>query len=480
MIDSRIAILDLTVGEQDTLDALLTQWRAKRRRNTLRSAFYDMKNSERVLMSEQLPAMVRRRSFVLGWSALSVDKLNRRCNLDGFYDEGGEDLNGLGLGDVIHSNRLLSELSQGVHASLLHGPAFIVTTQGDTQAGEPPVLVHARSAEVSTGLWDVRRREMSAFLSITALDDKGEPTAMTMYLPDLNVDMDRREGRWYVNRRRHRWGVPVDLLRYRPRLGRPFGASRINRTVMSLHMQALAAMIRADVNGEAYSLPRFMLLGASEEAFRNADGSAKPTWQAAWDAVWAIGDDPDQVEPSLARADVKQFNGQSPEPQNAHLRMLAQMFAGETGIPLGELGVLGDANPTSAEALIVSRDDLISEALQAQRDWSPDLAVVPRRALEMLNGQELPDLRIRPVWVDPVLTSPTAKADAGQKILSAQPWLGGTTVGLELLGLTNEQARRAISERDGTTPMNPPLPGVEAPRQRTTPDAVPDEATELT
>ena len=165
---------------------------------------------------------------------------------------------------------------------------------------------------------------------------------------------------------------------------------------------------------------------------------------------------------------------------NIHDVMLAQMFAGETGIPLGELGVLGDANPTSAEALIVSRDDLISEALQAQRDWSPDLAVVPRRALEMLNGQELPDLRIRPVWVDPVLTSPTAKADAGQKILSAQPWLGGTTVGLELLGLTNEQARRAISERDGTTPMNPPLPGVEAPRQRTTPDAVPDEATELT
>lgn len=454
-MSDRITILDLTHGEQDALDVLVAQWRAKRSRNNLRTAFYDMKNSERHLMSDQVPFVVRRRSFVLGWSALSVDKLNRRCNLDGFYDEAGRNLSNLGLDQVVADNRLLSELSQGVHASLLHGPSFVVTTQGDVQAGEPEVLVHARSAEVATGVWDVRKREMSSFLSITDLNDRGEPSAMTMYLPGVNVGMEHRDGRWWVTRRKHRWGVPVDMLRYRPRLGRPFGASRINRTVMSLHMQALAAMIRADVNGEAYSLPRYMLLGATEEAFRNADGSPKPTWQAAWDAVWAIGDDPDAPSDALARADVKQFNGQSPEPQNAHLRMLAQMFAGETGIPLGELGLIGDANPTSAEALVVSRDDLVSEALQAQRDWNPDLATITHRALEMLNGRDYPRLRLRPIWVDPVLTSPAAKADAGQKILSAQPWLGQTTVGLELLGLSPEQARRALSERASqTTPTS--------------------------
>jgi hypothetical protein len=366
-------------------------------------------------------------------------------------------LGNLGLDKIIDDNRLTSELSQGIHASLLHGPSFVVTTQGDTASGEPAVLIHARSAEVATGLWDVRRRVMGAFLSITDIGDDGEPVGMTMYLPDLNVIMDRRRGRWVVERRPHKWGVPVDMLRYRPRLGRPFGSSRINRTVMSLHMQALAAMIRADVNGEAYSLPRYMLLGATEEAFRNADGSPKPTWQAAWDAVWAIGDDPDAPSDALARADVKQFNGQSPEPQNAHLRMLAQMFSGETGIPIGELGIIGDSNPTSAEALLVSRDDLIMEALQAQRDWNPDLSAVPRRALEMLNGKELPRLRLRPVWDDPVRSSPAAKADAGQKILSSQPWLGETSVGLELLGLTPEQARRAVAERvPATVPADMP------------------------
>lgn len=446
-MSERIMILDLTHQEQNALDVLVEQWRAKRPRNNLRTAFYDMKSRTQALMSDQVPEVVRRRSFALGWSALAVDKLNRRCNLEGFYDERGHNLSRLGLDEIEQSNRLLSELSQAAHASLLHGPAFVVTIPGDVEAGEPKVLVHARSAQVATGMWDVRRRAISSFLSINETTDGGEPTAMTMYLPNVTITMTKREGAWSVERREHEWGVPVDMLRYRPRLGRPFGASRINRTVMSIHTQALSAMIRGDVNGEAYSLARYILIGATEEAFKNADGSPKPTWQAAWDAVWAISDDKD-ADPGLERVDVKQFNGQSPEPQNAHLRMLAQMFSGETGIPLGELGLIGDANPTSAESLVVSRDDLVAESLQAQRDWNPDLTSVPLRALEMLNGREFPRLRIRSRWMDPVLgASPTAKADAGQKIFSALPWLGDTSVGLELLGLTPEQARRALSER---------------------------------
>ena len=54
-MDQRIAILDLTHGEQESLDALVSQWRSKRTRNNLRTAFYDMKNSERSLMSQQMP-----------------------------------------------------------------------------------------------------------------------------------------------------------------------------------------------------------------------------------------------------------------------------------------------------------------------------------------------------------------------------------------------------------------------------------------
>jgi hypothetical protein len=440
-----IRIPDLTHAEQSALDELVVQWRAKRPRNNLRSAFYDMKNSERTLMAQAVPDVVRRRRFVLGWSAIAVDKLNRRCNLDGFYDTAGNDLDSLGLTDVVRDNRLTAEISQAGVSSLIHAVSWLVTTQGDTQSDEPDVLINARDAATATGIWDVRRRALRSFLSITDCGEDGEPTGLILYLPNLNVTLTKVAGKWLVERRPHVYGVPVDPMRYKPRIGRPYGSSRISRAVMSLHVQALAAMIRADVNGEAYSLPRYVLLGATEDAFRNADGSPKPAWQAAWDAVWAVGDDEDASQP---RADVKQFNGQSPEPQNAHLRMLAQMFSGETGISVGELGIIGDANPTSAEALTVAKDDLIAEAEQTTDNWSPDVSSAATRALAMLNRGNLPaDLELKPLWRNHMFVSRAAAADAGSKIIDKAPWLADSEVGLELLGLSRDQIDRAMRDK---------------------------------
>ena len=449
--DRRIYVPDLTVEEQAALDELNEQWRAKRPRNNVRSAMYDMHNATRHLMSSNAPAVVKRRKFVLGWSAIAVDKLNRRCNLDDFYDPNGHDLASLGLRELEEQNRLFSELPQAGISSLIHAVSWLVTVYGDTSAGEPEVLILPRDATTATGMWDTRRRGLRSFLSITDLDDRGEPTELSIYLDGLTIDAARESGGWKVtDRREHAYGIPVDPLRYQARLGRPFGRSRITRAVMSIHEQALSAMMRADVNGEAYSLPRYALLGATEEAFQNADGSVKPTWQAAWDAIWAIGDDEGLAQQGspLARADIKQFHGQSPEPQNAHLRMLAQMFSGETGIPIGELGLIGDANPTSAEALQVSKDDLMAEAELTTKGWTPDLSATMTRAVRMLNGDDVPpDLKVTPEWRSPMYVSRAAAADAASKILDKFEWLRDTEVGLELAGLTPSQIERALAER---------------------------------
>lgn len=450
MVPGLIPIPDLTFSEQKALDDLVAQWRSKRARNSLRAGFYDMKNSERHLMGQNVPSVIRQRSFVLGWSAIAVDKLNRRVNLDGFYDANGVDLDSLGLSQIIRDNRLLNEISQAGISSLIHAVSWLVSTQGDPDEAEPQALITARDATTGTGIWNGRKRAVGSFLSINETDDEGEPTSMVLMLPNLNVFLDKSQTRWEVRRKAHIYGVPVDPLRYKPRIGRPFGASRISRSVMSIHVQALATMIRADVNGEAYSLPRYVLLGATEQAFQNADGSPKSTWQAAWDAVWAIGDDIEAAKdsPNLARADVKQFTGQSPEPQNAHLRMLAQLFSGETGIPVGELGIFSESNPTSAESLLVSRDDLIAEAGRTAEDWAPDLSSAVTRALRMFNNDDVdPNLDVRPQFRNPLHASRSQAADAGSKIIDKMPWLAETEVGLELMGLTPDQARRAAAER---------------------------------
>jgi hypothetical protein len=447
--DKLIRVPDLDHAEQNALDELVVQWRAKRPRNNLRAGFYDMKNATRQLMSTTAPPSVKRKAFVLGWSAMSVDKLARRCKLDGVFDVSGNDLGSLGLSEVWRKNRLGSEISQAGVSCLIHSVSWLVTTQGDETAGEPKALITTRDAATGTGRWSTRRRALDAFLSINELDQRGEPVDMTLYLPDLIIMMTLVGGVWKAERKDHKYGVPVDPMRYKPRIGRPFGSSRITRASMSIHSQALSVMMRADVNGEAYSLPRYALLGAGEEAFRNADGSPKAAWQAAWDAVWAIGDDEELADDKnpLARADVKQFHGQSPEPQNAHLRMLAQVYSGETSIPLGELGIIGDSNPTSSEALLASRDDLIATAESTTDDWDPDVSSAVTRALAMTNDTLPENLDIRGQWRPAQHSSRAAAADAGSKIIDKLPWLAETEVGLEVLGLTPDQARRAMNDR---------------------------------
>lgn len=434
--------------EQNALDELMSIWRSKRHRNIVRQQLYDMKNATRALMSSAVPEIVKQRSFVLGWPSTAVDKLNRRCNIDGFYALNGEDLDSFGMAEIVRENRLLDELSQAGISSLIHTPSWLITTQGDVASGDPEVLINTRDALTGAGVWDGRRRVTKYYVSLNDFDDSGEPTDLALYMPGRNIPITLKRGRYRAGTvRKHAYGVPVDPLRYRPRIARPLGSSRINRAVISLHQQALAAMIRADVNGEAYSLARYVLLGATESAFQNSDGTPKPAFMAAWDAIWAIGDDFDAPE-GKERADVKQFNGQSPEPQNAHLRMLAQLFSGETGIPIGELGIIGDSNPTSWEAMETSREDIIAEAEQAARTWKPDISAAVRRALEMKNKGDIPaDLVPVPDFRPAQHVSRSAAADSGSKIIDKVPWLGETSVGLELLGLSKSQAERAMGEK---------------------------------
>ena len=54
---------------------------------------------------------------------------------------------------------------------------------------------------------------------------------------------------------------------------------------------------------------------------------------------------------------------------------------------------------------------------------------------------------IKTDWRSPVYLSRAAQADAGTKQLGAVPWLAETTVGLKLLGLSQDQIDMAMSEK---------------------------------
>jgi hypothetical protein len=132
------------------------------------------------------------------------------------------------------------------------------------------------------------------------------------------------------------------------------------------------------------------------------------------------------------------------------LKQQAQLFSGETSIPLTSLGVSDMSNPTSADSYVASREDLIARAEAATDDYSRPLRRALTRAFAMQNGfKEIPTqwASIAPKWRSPMYLSRAQQADAGQKQLAAVPWLQETEVGLELLGLDEQQIARAMSEK---------------------------------
>lgn len=444
----RLHVPGLTDDEERILNLLVEQLNNKSRRNSLRSAYYDGKYAVRQIGSV-IPPQYAKLGLVLGWSAKAVDTLGRRCNLDTFVWPDG-DLADLGFRDAWDQNFLGQEIASARTASLIHGVSFLINTQG--VEGEPKSLVHAKDALNATGQWNTRKRALDSLLSVTSWDRKGGGTitGFVLYLPGVTISADKTDGQWQIDRSTHPWGVPAEPMIYKPRTGRPLGSSRISRAVMSLHNQALRTVIRLEAHMDLYAIPKMVLLGANESIFKNPDGSMKTSWQVVMGRIFGIPDDDDAPSDALARADVKQFSAESPEPQITALKQQAMLFSGETSIPLTSLGVSDLSNPTSADSYIASREDLIAEAEGATDDWSPSLRRMMLRALAIQNGMDTIPAEwqsIEPKWRSPIYLSRAAAADAGLKQMQAVPWLAETEVGLELLGLDEQQVQRAMAEK---------------------------------
>ncbi len=442
----KITVVGLSDNDNQVMNLLLASLDAKSSRNLLRASYYDGKRAIRQI-GTVIPPHYYRLGIVLGWSAKAVDILARRCNLDGFVWPDGE-LDELGAPDVWDANNLAAEVSSALVSALIHGVSFLVNTEGDESLGELRSLIHVKDALNATGQWNPRRRRLDNLLSVTGRDDEGHLVSAVLYLDGETVVIDRVGRSWSVTgRSEHDWGVPAEPLVYKPRSGRPFGSSRISRAVMSLHDQALRTVIRMEGHADVYSFPEMWLLGADESIFKNPDGSQKASWQIMLGRIKGVPDDDEAENP---RADVKQFAASSPEPHIAQLKQQAQLFSGETSIPLTSLGVSDMSNPTSADSYIASREDLIAEAEGATDDWSPSLRRCMTRALAVANGLSAVPAEwrsIEPKWRSPVYLSRAAQADAGGKQLAAVPWLAETEVGLELLGLDEQQIRRALADR---------------------------------
>lgn len=435
-------VTDMSDDEVRTLNRLLEQLDAKYSRNLMRASVYDGKKAVRQVGSV-VPEQYYRLGLVAGWVAKGVDALARRCTLERFTWADG-DLDGLGGQELWDRNFLRTEFNAAITSSLIHGPAFLVNVQGE--ADEPKSLILARDALNSTGTWNVRKRALDDFVSVIARKDD-RPTEVVAYFDGVTITATKGANGWTAERSEHPWGVPVEPLVYRPRLGRRFGSSRMTRPAIAAQQAGIRDLIRLEGHMDVYSFPDFLILGADSDVFKDADGNAITSWIRMMGRIKGIPDDPNAEN---ERASVHNIPAASPEPHLAAINTHAKLCARELSLPDSSLALTDMSNPTSAEAYDASQYELISEAEGATDDWSTPARRAWMRGLAIQNGlDEIPAEwhSMNSKWRNAQYLTRAAEADAGSKQLGAVPWLAETEVGLELLGLDDDQMRRALAER---------------------------------
>lgn len=411
----------------------LNQLADKQAKSIKRSNFYNTKQLlEKVGFS--IPPQMAGLEAVLGWPAKAVDGLTGRLHLRGFVQpkKAGlvEDLDA-----VWTENRMAVEWPMLQTSACIHGCGFVATTPGDEDAGEPKTLVQTMSATECTGIWDVRKRRLTCALWCP------DPGGMTwnqtaiLFTEENSVTMEREGagGEWQVRRVPNPlpW-CPVTLVALQPQLGRPFGKSRISKSVQYLTQMAARTLLRTEVGAEFYNAPQRYAMGANMDDFVDDAGNPVSPWETILGNIWLMGRD----EETDQLPQVGQFPQATMQPNVDMMRMITTLFAGETSLPVGSLGIIHD-NPASAAAIDAAWADMTSLAELVQVDFGVQATQIAQNMLMIERDlDELPkELKgLRPKWRSASVSSSAALSDAVTKEITAGVLLPHSRIALEKLG----------------------------------------------
>lgn len=322
---------------------------AKQTRVRMRYGFYDMKHTAQDI-SGIIPAQFKHIAYALGWCAKAVDSVADRLLFDGFAHDDFllNEIFALNNRDVLFGSANLS--------ALISSCSFLYV--GRNAAGFPTIQVIDGGS--ATGIIDPVTNMLTEGYAVLERDENGKPTLEAYFRPHLTE--------YYRNGRRddaltfeHK--APFALLVpviYRPDAKRPFGHSRISRACMNIQDAATRTLRRSEVSAEFYSFPQRYALGLSNDAdVMTADEKVKAVMSAFLD----FRKDEDGDKPTVG-----QFEQQSMAPFTEQVKMLASVFAGETGLTLDDLG-FSTENPSSEGAIRASHENLRLTARRAQQTF---------------------------------------------------------------------------------------------------------------
>ncbi|TCD53761.1 phage portal protein [Alloscardovia theropitheci] len=407
------------------VNSLLEVWRDHYGRNILRTRYYTA-HEEFHDFGIGIPDRIRNKvQPMIAWPAKAVRSLADLSVFQGFETD---DEDTYGIAQLVADNQLEVEMSQAITSAYIHSCAFLTVAADKTGK----IRIVPRSADWSAAIWDNVERTVKAALTITDADKDGKITQFIVWLPGLVITISRTLNVWSVIDMQETKLDEVNVipLAYDAQLNRPFGRSRISRTLMSLTNIGYRTMVRMESTAEFYSAPRLWFLGLDPDSF-SAD-----TWSSLQSSINAVSKDEDGESPTIT-----QISQASMQPHSDMLRTVALLVAAETNLPVNDLGITVD-NPASAEAMAAAERKLSREADRQNLRFGAAIKKAVIQAVRMRDGlTTIPDdlASIRPLWAPTKEVSNAALADAFSKLSAVIEGYSTSRVGLSRAGLTPEE-----------------------------------------
>lgn len=436
----------LTLAEVNELEALINVFRNVKHRNENLERYYEgdvmVKDIGVDILSQEAKNKVHV-DLSSDWAKKSVKALSNHVRFDGFVFEGRDGIDE-GLNRAIKKGNFESAFSCTRIGTLKKGCSFACVNNYGKNAS---VTFH--SADNGAAIINPATREIDSGFVIADIGTTNwsnkQPVIrqVNLHLRGSRVEIIRDDvNLWHAEHVE----TPQDVIMmipfvYEPTDKKPLGGTRITKDVQSIIDQVLSARLAIAISQAFYAVPMRALLGLTEPVYNALKD--KPQWTAYINPFLMATATKQGTSPTLT-----QLPSNSPQALISVIETQAKLFSGATGVPLNSLGIVQD-NPSSAEAIIESRRDLIEDAQTLiEEQMKPSLRQLALLVMMVEHNKssvdDLDDIQqsVMAHFKNPAMPSIAATTDAAMKMANVNPAFAQTDVFYEMIGFDRADIAR--------------------------------------
>ena len=435
-------ILNFPDEEKARFDKLIQLFTLHASKNYEKNRYYEgLIPLNEVNLGIALPDNMAKLEIGCAWGTKTVDVLAARSMFDGFVGTNGETVTL--LDKIAFNNNLIAEYMKACRDELKYGCTF-ATLSYDKELG---CKIRFHSPQSAAALWDGEKGRISCgFAIIDTVPDNDDytswsPSLINYYTDDYVWVLRRNDNIWEAEGHKHSMGRPLmEALIWNATTDKPFGRSRIKYPIRKLIQGYVRTIANATIGLEFATSPQKYLLGVTDEQF---EAVVNDKFRQYVGSILTSTVNPDTGEkPSFG-----QLTQGSLAPHVEMLRILATQYSAATGLSVTDTGVVSEANPTSADAVIAQTQTLIGMAEQLNAGNGNSLRTIALMALAIVKEVGLDkltdeDKQIVAHFKNPAMPNVASTADAAIKIASARQGFANTDTFLEMIGFDQADIRR--------------------------------------